>query len=170
MVKIAASEQLKKVTGRILTISKLLIWSKQKLSMEFLSQKYSPNSKRAPNFSADIFARRGDFNATQDFIALLYFCQSLYFVYPPIISWDANVLGICLYFHESPIISWVANNLSRQYFVYSLIFWKGANILWICLILLLQIFVYIFSIYLCIWVCTNIFGAIVLTLGFRLIL
>jgi hypothetical protein len=38
------------------------------------------------------------------------------------------------------------------------------------LILLLQIFVYIFSIYLCICVCANIFGAIVLTLGLRLIL
>jgi hypothetical protein len=31
-----------------------------------------------------------------------------------------------------------------------------------CLILLLQIFVYIFSIYLCIFMCANIFAAIVL--------
>ncbi len=31
--------------------------------------------------------------------------------------------------------------------MYSLIFWAGANISWFCLILLLQIFVYIFSIY-----------------------
>jgi hypothetical protein len=33
--------------------------------------------------------------------------------------------------------------MNRQYFVYSLIFWKGANILWISLILLLH-FQYLF--------------------------
>jgi hypothetical protein len=37
-----------------------------------------------------------------------------------------------------------------------------------CLILLLQIFVYIFSIYLCIFMCTNIFGAIVLKPRFKI--
>jgi hypothetical protein len=37
-----------------------------------------------------------------------------------------------------------------------------------CLILLLQIFVYIFSIYLCIFVCTNIFGAVVLKPRFKI--
>jgi hypothetical protein len=36
-----------------------------------------------------------------------------------------------------------------------------------CLILLLQIFVYIFSIYLCIFVCANIFGAVVLKPRFK---
>ncbi len=37
-----------------------------------------------------------------------------------------------------------------------------------CLILLLHIFVYIFSIYLCISVCANIFGAIVLKPRFKI--
>jgi hypothetical protein len=37
-----------------------------------------------------------------------------------------------------------------------------------CLILRLQIFVYIFSIYLCIFVCANIFGAIVLKPRFKI--
>ena len=37
-----------------------------------------------------------------------------------------------------------------------------------CLILLLQIFVYIFSIYLYIFVCANIFGAIVLKPRFKI--
>ncbi len=37
-----------------------------------------------------------------------------------------------------------------------------------CLILLLQIFVYIFNIYLCIFVCANIFGAIVLKPRFKI--
>ncbi len=37
-----------------------------------------------------------------------------------------------------------------------------------CLILLLQIFVYIFSIYLCIFVCAKIFGAIVLKPRFKI--
>jgi hypothetical protein len=67
----------------------------------------SPNIKRAPNFSADIFARRGDFNARQDSIIRLYFCQTPIFCipakismrrqdfrYPPIFSWDAKILGI----------------------------------------------------------------------------
>jgi hypothetical protein len=37
-----------------------------------------------------------------------------------------------------------------------------------CLVLLLQIFVYIFSIYLCIFVFANIFGAIVLKPRFKI--
>jgi hypothetical protein len=36
----------------------------------------SPNSKQTPNFSADILARRGDFNARQDPIVRLYFYQA----------------------------------------------------------------------------------------------
>jgi len=118
----------------------------------------SPNSKRTPNFSADIFARRGDFNACQDSIVRLYFCQTPTFCIPANILGGAYILYIRQYFGYPPIFSWDANIL------------EGANILWICLILLLQIFVYIFSICLCIWVCTNNFGAIVLTLGLRLIL
>ncbi len=51
----------------------------------------------------------------------------------------------------TPIFHVFANILGRhQYFM-----------------ILLQIFVYIFSIYLCIFVCTNIFGAIVLNLRFK---
>ncbi len=99
----------------------------------------SPNSKRAANFFQIrwYFTRGGDFNARQDSIVRLYFCQT------PTFYKSANIL------------------YSRQW---------DANNLWICLILLLQVFVFIFSIYLCIWVCANIFGAIVLTLGLRLIL
>ncbi len=86
----------------------------------------SPNSKRTPNFSADIFARRGDFNARQGSIVRLDFCQTpTFFIYifqeapifcipanvfmrrqdfrhPPIFSWDAEILDICQYFHETP--------------------------------------------------------------------
>ncbi len=51
--------------------------------------------------------------------------------------------------------------------MYLLIFWADASILWFCLILLLQIFVYIFSIYLCI-VYAHIFGAIVFNLRFKI--
>ncbi len=48
----------------------------------------------------------------------------------------------------------------RQYFT---------NFTWLlCLIFVLQIFVYIFSIYLCIFVCANIFGAIVLKPRFKI--
>jgi hypothetical protein len=43
------------------------------------------------------------------------------------------------------------------------------NFAWLfCLIFVLQIFVYIFSIYLCIFVCANIFGAIVLKPRFKI--
>jgi hypothetical protein len=106
----------------------------------------SPNSKRAANFFQIrwYFTRRGDFNARQDSILRLYFCQRATFYKSANIFTAAN--------GNPPMFSWDANNL------------------WICLILLLQVFVYIFSIYLCIWVCANIFGAIVLTLGLRLIL
>jgi hypothetical protein len=69
------------------------------------------------------------------------------FGYPPIFSWDANILGIRQYFHETPIF-WVSANISWDAnILYSRLYFGGANILWICLILLLQIFVYIFSIY-----------------------
>ncbi len=86
----------------------------------------SPNSKRTPNFSADIFARRGDFNARQGSIIRLDFCQTpTFFIYIfqeapifcipanvfmrrqdfrhlPIFSWDAEILDIRQYFHETP--------------------------------------------------------------------
>ncbi len=74
----------------------------------------SPNSKRTPNFSADIFARCGDFNARQDSIVCLYFYLTptfcilakilggayilsirQYFRHLPIFPWDAEILGIC---------------------------------------------------------------------------
>ncbi len=42
----------------------------------------SPNSKQTPNFSADILARRGDFNARQGPIARLYFYQAPIFCVP----------------------------------------------------------------------------------------
>jgi hypothetical protein len=42
----------------------------------------SPHSKRTPNFSADIFARRGDFNARQGSIVRLYFYQAPLFCIP----------------------------------------------------------------------------------------
>jgi hypothetical protein len=42
----------------------------------------SPHSKRTQNFSADIFARRGDFNARQGSIVRLYFYQAPLFCIP----------------------------------------------------------------------------------------
>ncbi len=56
----------------------------------------SPNSKRTPNFSADILARCGDFNVRQDPIIRLYFYQT------PIFCIPANILGIRQHFHETP--------------------------------------------------------------------
>ncbi len=50
----------------------------------------SPNSKPTPNFSADIFARRGDFDAHQGPIVRLYFLPG------------ANILYTRQYFHETP--------------------------------------------------------------------
>ncbi len=82
----------------------------------------------------------------------------LYFVYPPKLSWDAGILSIRQNFYETPEFCVFANILGgRQYFIILLDF-ATANI---C--------VY-FQYSLCIWVCANIFGAIVLTLGLRLIL
>ncbi len=62
----------------------------------------SPNSRWAPNFSADIFARRGDFNALQDYIARLYFYQTPIFCIPAKILGGAYILYIRQYFHETP--------------------------------------------------------------------
>ncbi len=99
----------------------------------------SPNSKRTPNFFADIwlgaeiFTRRGDFNARQGSIVRLYFYQApifcvpaqifirrQYFWHPPEFSWDANILSIRQNFHETPrfrhapIISYDANILGMH--------------------------------------------------------
>jgi hypothetical protein len=90
-------------------------------------------------------------------------------------SFGTYILDICLYFGNPPIFWEGAYILSkRQHFVYIY-----ANILGkrqyfkdfamsFCLIMLLQIFVYIFSIYLCIFMCANIFGAIVLKPRFKI--
>ena len=57
-----------------------------------------------PNFSADIFARRGDFNARQDSIVRLYSYQTPTFCIP------ANILGgaYILYIRQ---IFWVSANI-----------------------------------------------------------
>jgi hypothetical protein len=62
----------------------------------------NPNSKRAPNFSANIFARRGDFNAHQDSIVRLYSHQTPTFCIPAKILGDAYILYTRQYFHETP--------------------------------------------------------------------
>jgi hypothetical protein len=62
----------------------------------------SPNSKRMPNFSADIFARRGDFNARQGSIVRLYFFQTPTFCIPANVSGGAYILYTRQYFHETP--------------------------------------------------------------------
>jgi hypothetical protein len=68
---------------------------------------------------------------------------------------------ICLHFGQAPIFYTCANILGKcQYF--------NDFAISFCLILLLQIFVYIFSVYLCIFVCANIFGAIVLKPRFKI--
>jgi hypothetical protein len=131
-----------------------------------------------PTFSrsADFFSRRGDFNARQDSIVRLYFCKTpifcksvylsvrrQYFPNPPIFLWGANIFQICLFFCEAPTFSKSPYfSIRRQHFPNPPIFPWGANIsrsanflisaknLWIAWFLLLQIFVYIFSIYLCI--------------------
>ena len=88
-----------------------------------------------------------------------------HFVNPPTFSWDANILGIRQYLHETLTFWESANIFMRcQYFGNPPIFSWDANILGFCLnfvkaqiiyefawSLLLQIFVYIFSIYLCIY-------------------
>ncbi len=93
-----------------------------------------------------------------------YFGRRQHFVNLPTFSWDANILGIRQYFHET-LTFWESANIfmRRQYFGNPPIFSWDANILGFCLhfvkariiyefawSLLLQIFVYIFSIYLCI--------------------
>ncbi len=79
------------------------------------------------------------------------------FRHQPQFSWDAGVLDIRHNFHKSPEFYAFTNIFGgRQYFMI-LLDSVAANI---C--------VYIFSICLCIWVCANIFGAIVLTLGFKI--
>jgi len=139
----------------------------------------SLNSKRAANFFQIrwVFTRRGDFNARQDSIVRLYFCKTptfcksayfsarhQYFSNPPIFLWGSNIFQIRLFFCEVPIFFKSAYfSVRRQYFPNPPIFLRGANIFQIRLIflkawgicefawfLLLQIFVYIFSIYLCI--------------------
>ncbi len=85
----------------------------------------------------------------------------LKFEHPPIFGESAYILRKRLYFEKAPIFYVCADILGkRQYFMISLYYY--------CLILLLQIFVYIFSTYLCILVCANIFGAIVLKPRFKI--
>ena len=72
----------------------------------------SPNSKRTPNFSADIVARREDFNVRQDSIIRLYFYQT------PIFCIPAEILG-CTYntqqcFGHPPIFQASANIFMRR--------------------------------------------------------
>ena len=76
--------------------------------------------------------------------------------------WEsAYILSKRLHFEQTPIFCVYANILGkRQYFD------SFCNDF--CLILLLQIFVYIFGIYLCIFMCANIFGAIVLKPRFKI--
>ncbi len=77
----------------------------------------SPNSKRAANIFHWNFSRRGDFNASQDSIGRLYFCQTPTFCIPANILGGAYILYIRQYFGYPPIFSWDANILySRQYF------------------------------------------------------
>jgi hypothetical protein len=77
----------------------------------------SPNSKRTPNFSSDIFARRGHFNARQDSIARLYSYQTPTFCIPAKILGGAYILSFRQYFHEAPRFRASANILIiHQYF------------------------------------------------------
>ncbi len=137
----------------------------------------SPNSKRAANFFQIrwYFTRRGDFNARQDSIVRLYFCQTptffkspniLYicqyfesrqhFVHPPIF-WkaptfckSANILEICRYFGSPPIFSKSAYfSVRRQQFPNPPISLRGANIFKFAWFLLLQIFCVYFQYLFC---------------------
>ncbi len=121
-----------------------------------------------PNFliGAEIFTRRGDFNvrlsSTVYYVAHRFynsayiFMRHQYFGHPPIFSWSANILGFRLYFHETPIFCVFASILGRrQYFLILLDF-------------LLQIFVYIFSIYLCILYAPIFSAQLFWNLGLRL--
>ncbi len=107
----------------------------------------SSNSKRAANIFQIrwYFTRRGDFNARQDSIVRLYFCLMPKFCTSANISEGANILYIRQHFGR------------RQHFVNPPIFPKSAYFSERCQyfmdlldFLLLQKFVYIFSIYLCI--------------------
>ncbi len=72
-----------------------------------------------------------------------------------------NILEIRLHFEQAPIFYACANILGKRQCLDNF-----CNKF--CLILLLQIFVYIFSIYLCIFVCANVFGATVLKPRFKI--
>jgi hypothetical protein len=93
----------------------------------------SPNSKRTPNFSADIFARGGDFNAHQDSIVRIYSYQMPTFCIPAKILGGTYILYIRQHFHETPIF-WVSANILGicQYFHETPIFWASANIFMRC--------------------------------------
>ncbi len=71
------------------------------------------------------------------------------------------MLEIRLHSEQVPIFCVYANILGKRQ--YLIVFCND-----FCLILLLQIFVYIFSIYLCFFMCANIFGAIVLKPRFKI--
>jgi hypothetical protein len=73
----------------------------------------------------------------------------------------AYIREIRLHFEQAPIFYACANILSKH------LYFSDFAISF-CFILLLQIFVYIFSIYLCIFMCANIFGAIVLKPRFKI--
>ncbi len=89
------------------------IWTRalQPDQEEVSSWRFRPNSKRAPNFSADIFARRGDFDACQDSIVHLYSYQTPTFCIPAKILWGTYILYTLQYFHKRPIFSWDAKIL-----------------------------------------------------------
>ncbi len=81
------------------------------------------------------------------------FTRRLYFVYPPRFSWYGKISGICQYFRHPPEFLWDANILGiRQNFHETPRFYVFANILnrrqilWFCLIFLLQILC-IFSVF-----------------------
>jgi hypothetical protein len=79
---------------------------------------------------------------------------------PP--TFAAYILKIRLHFEQAPIFYACANILGKR------LYFDDFCAMSFCLILLLQIFVYIFSIYLCFFVCANIFGAIVLKPRFKI--
>ena len=85
----------------------------------------SPNSKRAANIFQIrwYFTRRGDFNALQDSIVRLYFCQT------PTFCKSTYVSGKRQHFLNLPIFWRSANILGiRQYVWNPPIFWKSADI------------------------------------------
>ncbi len=92
----------------------------------------SPNSKRAANLFQIrwYFTRRRDFNARQDSIVRLDFCQAPMFYTSTNILEGANILYSRQYFHETPIY-WRSANICmrRQYFGNLPIFSWAANIL-----------------------------------------